>query len=270
MSWAARRLSVVFALGCALLGTGSACPRPSALPSLETLTDAQATARVLAAAARRQRMVGTVKAKLPGVQGVVLSVDLDVLLEPPAKLRVEVRSFFETPLQVLVTDGAQVTIFDATRGEAVFMRGPVTASAFLRVGRLRVCPPVGGLVSPAPPPAAARGRLVGVDDAAATYDVWLEAPGHAPCQVTARASDDAIVRWQQFQRDGRPLLEVSYGDLRAVGDAVVPYAWTLTLVDRSPTQTLVFVVKDVLFNGAPRADADFRLDVPPGTAARPL
>ena len=173
-------------------------------PQLEGLTDQQAPARVLAAAARRQRMVGTVKAKLPGLQGVVMSADLDVAVEPPAFLSVGVRSFFEQLMQMLVTDGEIVTIFDATQGEAVFLRGPVTASALSKVLPIPLWPHEVVQVFLARPADGARGRLVGVDEDKGTYDVWLEAPGNAPCQVTARATDDAIVKWQHFKRVAVP------------------------------------------------------------------
>lgn len=252
----------------ALVCTSSACPHRATFPALRSLTDAQATARVHAAAARRQRMGGTVKAKLPGLQGVVMSADLDVALEPPARLSVAVRSFFEQPMQVLVTDGSVVTIFDASKGEAVFLRGPVTASALGKVLPIPLWPHEVVQVFLAHPPDNARGRLVGVDEDAGTYDLWLEAFGAAPCQVTVRASDDAIVRWQHFQRDGRPLLDVRYGDLRAVGDAVMPYAWTLTVTE--PRQTLLFIATDVIFNGAPLPDEAFRLEPPPGATVQPL
>ena len=267
-----RALLIVGALACALLSSGSACPRRTTFPQLEGLTDAQATARVLGAASTRQRMVGTIKAKLPGLQGVVMSADLDVAVEPPARLSVAVRSFFEQPMQMLVTDGQLVTVFDASQGEAVFMRGPVTARALTKVLPIPLWPHEVVQVFLARPPDDARGRLVGVDEDNGTYDVWLEAPGQAPCQVTVRAGDDAILAWQHFTRDGRPLLRVTYGDLRTIasttGDAVLPHAWTLTLTE--PKQTLLFVATDVTFNGEPLPDEAFRLEPPPGANVRPL
>lgn len=249
----------------------SACPPPRvALPELESMTNAQATARVLNAAARRERMNGVVKAKLPGLQGVVMSATLDVAVEPAAKLSVAVRSFFEQPQQVLVTDGAIVTLYDATSGAPVFMRGPADARAVAKVLPVQLLPDEVVALFLARPFAESRGRLVGVDHDKATYDVWLEAPGHAPCQVTARVSDDAILRWQHFKRDGRPLVDVTYADLRAVGDAIVPFAWTITLVDRTPQQSLSFTASDVTFNGPALPEEAFRLDPPPGVSVLPL
>lgn len=274
----------VVAIATAIVAMGAACPtRVSTLPELDSLTDAQATARVMRAAARRERMTGVVKAKLPGLQGVVMSATLDVAVEPRAKLSVAVRSFFEQPQQMLVTDGTVVTVYDATSGEPVFFQGPVSPKAVAKIFAVPLMPDDVVALFLARPFAGAstdvnhdgdgnvvRGRLVSVDHTKATYDLWLESPGHAPAQVTARVHDDAIVRWQHFTRDGRPLLDVTYADLRTVGDAVVPFAWTFTLVDRTPHEALLFTATDVTFNGERLPPEAFRLDPPPGVSVRPL
>lgn len=260
----------------AIVFTATACPpRVSTLPELESLTDAQATSRIVNAAARRERMYGVVKAKLPGLQGVVMSATLDVAVEPAAKLSVAVRSFFEQPQQVLVTDGTIVTLYDATSGEPVFMRGPVSARAVSKVLPVPLLPDEVVALFLARPFEQSRGRLVGVDHEKATYDVWLESPGHAPAQITARVADDAIVRWQHFKRDGRPLLDVTYADFRPVTgangvEAVAPFAWTITLVDRTPAQALLFTASDVTFNGPALPEDAFRLEPPPGVNVLPL
>jgi outer membrane lipoprotein-sorting protein len=262
-------LSAVLLLG---LTAAAGCPPPRvSLPELESLTDAQATSRIVNAAARRERMSGVVKAKLPGLQGVVMSATLDVAVEPAAKLSVAVRSFFEQPQQVLVTDGTVVTLYDSTSGEPVFMRGPVSARAVAKVLPVQLLPDeVVAVFLARPLGATPKGRLVGVDHEKATYTVWLESFGHAPVQITARVTDDAIVRWQHFTKDGRPVLDVTYADLRAVGDAVVPFGWTITLVDRTPQQALLFTAQDVTFNGPALPDEAFRLEPPPGVSVLPL
>jgi hypothetical protein len=271
-----RRALVIAMLAIAIVVSASACPhRVTTLPELEGLTDAQATSRIVHAAARRERMNGVVKAKLPGLQGVVMSATLDVAVEPAAKLSVAVRSFFEQPQQVLVTDGTLVTLYDSTSGEPVFMRGPVSARAVAKVLPVQLLPDEVVALFLARPFAQSRGRLVGVDHDKATYTVWLESSGHAPAQITARVSDDAIVRWQHFKRDGRPLLDVTYADLRPIrGDdgveAVAPFAWTITLLDRAPEQQLLFTASDVTFNGAALPDDAFRLEPPPGVNVLPL
>jgi hypothetical protein len=252
------------------------CPPAVPLPDLRTLTDAQATARVHQAAARRERMVGTVKARLPGLEGVVMNATLDVAVEPRARLSVAVRSFFEQPMQMLVTDGTVVTVFDATQGGPIFRRGAVNARAVSLLLPIPLWPHEVVQVFLARPPPGIRGRLVGVDEKQGTYDVWFEPAGEAPFQLTVRAADDAIVRWQHFKRDGRALLDVSYGDLKSValgggrGEAVLPFAWSLTLVDREPKETLLFTATDVIFNGPPLPEDAFRLDPPANVPLLPL
>lgn len=262
--------AVVLCIGVALEG----CYPAVRFPELALLTDSEATARVQRAAARRQRLVGTLKARLPGLEGVVMNATLDVAAEPPARLSVAVRSFFEQPMQMLVTDGSEVTLFDATQGTPVFRRGPVTADTISRLLPIPLWPHEVVEVFLAHPPAQARGRLVGVDEKNGTYDVWFEPLGDAPFQLTVRARDDAVLRWKHFRKDGRPLLDVVYGDLRTVETdgitAVMPAAWTLTLLDREPPQSLVFAAVDVQQNGPPLPPDAFRLEPPDTMPLLPL
>lgn len=266
-----------FIQGCAawslVVVLGGCVPRVP-FPDLSTLSDAEATARVHRAAAQRERLVGTVKARLPGLEGVVMNATLDVAAEPPARLSVAVRSFFEQPMQMLVTDGAEVTIFDATQGAPVFRRGSVSAGAVSRILPIPLWPHEVVEVLLARPPAQARGRLVGVDEEKGTYDIWFEPLGDAPFQLTVRARDDAILRWQHFRKDGRPLLDVVYGDLRTVETAervaVMPAGWTLTLLDTEPAQTLIFSALDLEQNGPPLPADAFRLEPPANVPLLPL
>ena len=252
----------------AVLALLVACPHTVPQVDLSTLTDATATARVHHAASRRERMTGTVKGKLPGLQGVVMSADLDVALQLPSSLSVAVRSFFEQPQQELVTDGKIVTLYDATSGTPQFRRGPVDAKVIGKILPVPLWPKEVVEVFLARPPDDAKGKLVAVDEKAGTYDVMMEPDVDAPFQLTVRASDDAIVRWQHYRKDGTQSLDVVYGDLRVVGDAVLPFSWTLTVVDTQ--QALVFVGTDVTWNGPALPDDAFRLDPPPSLPLLPL
>ncbi len=244
------------------------CPPRVPRVDLSNLTDAVASARVHQAAARRVRMAGTVKAKLPGLQGAVMSADLDVALQPPAMLSVAVRSFFEQPQQILVTDGDVVTLYDATSGKPVFRRGPVTEEAIKKILPLPLWPKEVVEVFLAHPPDRTPGKLMSVDEKKGTYEVWFEPEGDAPFEITVRAADDAIVHWTHYRKDGLPSLEVAYGDLRPVGTSVMPFSWRVTVVDTK--QALDFIASDVTFNGPPLPAEAFHLEPPPGTILLPL
>lgn len=240
-----------------------ACPKPDAL-ALRALTSEQATARVLNVARRHERMGGLVKARLPGIEGMVASVDLDVALEPPARVSVAVRSFFDQPMQVLVTDGREVTVFDATQGVPLFLRGPANERTLQRVLPLPLRPEELVQVMLARPPLDARGRLVSVDEDAGTYTVHLEAFGHGPVDVTARVQDDAIMVWRQHRKDGRALLEARYSDHRMVGDVALAHRFVLTRLDTPTHEAVEILATDLDYNGPPFEDVAFQLIPPPG------
>ena len=248
--------------------TSAGCPPRVPGVDVKTLTDAQAVARIHQAAARRQRMVGTVKAKLPGIEGVIASAELDVALQPPASLSVAVRSFFEQPQQELVTDGDVVTLYDATSGKPVFRRGPADDKAVQRLLGIPLAPAEVVAAFLARPPDDATGHLVGVDEKAGTYTVALDSDVIAPCELVVRASDDAVLTWHQMRGDGTPIIDVGYGDLRAAGDAVVPFRWSLVLT--TTKQAFDFVATDVTFNGPPLPADAFRLEPPGNVPIEPL
>lgn len=263
-SQAAARLAL---LAIALI---AGCPHPAPLPNLDGLTDEVAVRRARAGGERRARLVGTIKARLPGLEGVVASADLDVALQPSAMVSVAVRSFFEQPMQMLVTDGEQVTVFDATQGQPMFFRGSADATTLARVLPLPLSPREAVAIFLARPPVDGAARLLGVDREAGTYDLWLEPPDIGPCRLTVRAADDAVVRWQAFKRDGRPLLDVGYRDLRPADGTTVPFAWHVRRLDVTPELTLDFTATDVTWNGPPLPPDAFRLEPPPGTELKPL
>lgn len=256
------------AMGALAMTAG--CPHRAPLPDLEGLTDDVAVARVRQSGERRVRLAGTLKARLPGLEGVIASADLDVALQPRAMVSVAVRSFFEQPMQMFVTDGAQVTVFDATQGQPQFFRGPADAASLARVLPLPLSPREAVAIFLARPPVDGGARLVAVDREAGTFELWLEPPDVGPCQVTIRATDDAVLRWRLHRRDGRPLLEVSYGDLRSANGATVPFAWHVRRLDVTPEQALDFVATDVTWNGPPLPAEAFVLEPPAGTELKPL
>jgi hypothetical protein len=204
---------VAVTLGDGLLGCVPAAP----LPEVEALSDAQARARLLAGGARRERMDAVIKAALPGLQGVVVNATMDVAAVAPAQLSVSVRSFFEVPQQVLVADGATVTVYDATSGSPRFFQGPANALSLRRVlglplspddavalvlGRAPLAPEREGWPAP-------RVRVIAVDVRAQTYTVAIERPGRGALHWTSRLADDALVGLSVFTGDGRPLVSAT-------------------------------------------------------------
>ncbi len=267
---AGHRPAALAAAALCAIALAAGCPHGAALPNLEGLTDEVAVARARQSGERRMRLAGTLKARLPGIEGVVASADLDVALQPRAMLSVAVRSFFEQPMQMFVTDGAQVTVYDATQGQPLFFRGSADAASLARVLPLPLSPREAVAIFLARPPVDGGARLVSVDRESGAYELWLEPPDMGPCQVTVRASDDAVLRWRLHRRDGRPLLEVRYGDLRAANGATVPFAWHVRRLDVEPEQALDFVATDVTWNGPPLPAEAFVLEPPAGTELRPL
>ena len=144
-----------------VVAVAAGCPRPAPLPSLDGLTDEVAVRRARAGGERRARLVGTIKARLPGLEGVVASADLDVALQPRAMVSVAVRSFFEQPMQMLVTDGELVTVFDATQGQPVFFRGSADAATLARVLPLPLSPRETVAIFLARPPVEGREMCLG-------------------------------------------------------------------------------------------------------------
>ncbi|MCC7070775.1 MAG: DUF4292 domain-containing protein [Deltaproteobacteria bacterium] len=266
----APRAFALAALALGVVAVAAGCPHQPPLPNLDGLTDEGAAARARASGERRVRLAGTLKARLPGLEGVVASADLDVALQPQAMVSVAVRSFFEQPMQMFVTDGAQVTVYDATQGQPVFFRGNADAASLARVLPLPLTPREAVAIFLARPPLDGGARLAGVDRAAGTFELWLEPPDMGPCQVTMRATDDAVLRWRLHRRDGRPLLEVSYRDLREANGAIVPFAWHVRRLDVTPEQALDFVATDVTWNGPALSAEAFVLEPPPGTELKPL
>lgn len=262
--------SVAFLLLVALL---AGCSRPT-LPEIERLTSPEvARVRLEKEGARRERMSGHVKARMDGLQGLFASADLDVLIERPAKLHIAVRSFFEQPLLVLATDGVFLSGYDASSGSPVFLRDAVDGRTFERLVGLPIWPQdLVALFLGVPPAAGAEARQLAIDERARTYQVGLVEPQGYVSVVTARLEDDAMVRWQRYDRSGEPLFDVRYEDLKVREG--VPFAHNVRLElpgsSESSPKAVRFEARDIEVNGAPFDPAAFEIPVPPGVTPRPL
>lgn len=258
-----------FPLGLHLGCHTARLPDPTALT---TLSHADARDRLARSAALRSRMTGAVKARLPGLQGVVLNADLDVAAQVPGQLSVAVKSFFEAPAQVFVTDGERVTLYDATSGAPVFYVGTVSQRALEKVLQLPLAPvDAVDLVLGRPPIAKdSRVRVTKVQPEAGLYEVSVESPQRGQTVLVMRAADDVVVEWRAFHPDGRPLLVARCEDLRRAGELTFAHRITIEVMDGEKPRTVVLEAKDVVWNGTVVPPEAFHLDPPPGMQAIPL
>jgi hypothetical protein len=264
------------ALAGVLVGLATAlsvggCAHAQVYPAVHDLTSDEVCARLTASAEARHNASGHVRAKLPGVAGVVAHADLDVVLERPARANLAVRSFFEQPMQVLATDGSEVTLYDSTRSEGRFFCGTADDGAFTSLLPIPVRPDDAvSLFLGAAPIEGARCKLTSVDDATGTYEATFERPRRGAVVVRARATDHAIVEERAFTGDGRPLLWMRYGDYVAQKGILFPRRWTLSAYQGDTLSTVVFTSEGLDVNGAPFDDEAFRLAPPDGEPCLPL
>lgn len=243
-----------------------------------TVTAAGISTRLQRSAAERHQAEGTIKAALPGLQGVAMQATVDVAAVAPQQLSVAVRSFFETPMQVLVADGSTVTLYDATSGAGRFARGPATPSTLQRVLGVPLLPDdvVALLLGRAPIDARAdwpapRIGVHNVDAAAGTYTAVIERAGRGALWWTARLVDDALVGAVAFAGDGRRLVEVTASDIRPENGVLLAHTLSLHLVPADEGGTfaeardVVLTVQELRMNGDALPAEAFVLEPPPGT-----
>lgn len=248
-----------------------------------TVTATGMADRLRKSADARQQAEGTIKAALPGLQGVALQATVDVAAVAPGQLAVSVRSFFETPMQVLVADGSTVTLYDATRGAARFARGPATPTTLQRVLGVPLLPDdvVALLLGRAPIDARAdwpapRITAQNVDAAAGTYTAVIERAGRGALWWTARLVDDALVGAVAFAGDGRRLVEVTATDIRPENGVLLAHTLLLHLVPAdaggafAEARDVVLTVQELRMNGEQLPAEAFVLEPPPGTTVDPL
>ena len=252
-------------LGCTHLARG---------PDGPALTHKNVEGRLRASAARRNSVEGVIKARLPGLAGVVVNATLDFAARAPGDLSVSVRSFFDMPQQVFTSGNGEAVLYDATTGAPRFFRGPATEQSLARVLGVPLAPDDAAALLLGRPPVEQRAgwppsrlKLLSVDPAAATYNVQIERPGRGHLVVTARASDDALLSAALFRGDGRQLVSVRF-DLLADHDGVA-FAHRIAIVVSDTAQELVLEMKDVRFN-QPLSDEVFALLPPADAVVLPL
>lgn len=265
-----RPLIAITALSLAL---AAGCPRRTPVPGTEGLTPETARLRLEKEGMRRERMGGHLKARMDGLEGLLASADLDVIVEAPARLHIAVRSFFEQPMLLLVTDGVHLSILDTSQDSGpIFRTGVVDGSAFRHLLPFDVWPQeLVALFLGVAPAAGALPRQLGIDERAGTYSVGLLEPGGRISVVDARLSDDALVRWRALDKTGRLLFDATYSDFEEMGGVTFAKRMRLALPDvDGGEQALRFEALDVEVNGEPYDPRAFELSPPPGVPVLPL
>jgi hypothetical protein len=233
------------------------------------LTDVEAASHLRSIADARMRVSGSYSARLPGLQGLVMKVAVDVAAESDGRLMLAVQSFFGTPSHIIVNDGKNATLFDATgdgAGQPVAYRSPSDTASLARVFGLPLTPRLATLVLLQRPdvPVDTRVRVV-----AATADNWTARVEHAAGSAeewTVRRIDDAPLALVSFHADGRRLFDVRFG--RETSRSGVVFFDEATL--STSTREVVWVASDITLNGVPTAPDAFSLDLPASVPVRPL
>lgn len=214
------RLAMATAAALLLACAGSRAPvaRPlaDADPRPAALLEAQ-----LREGAARTALRGVAKLAIDGPNGSGRARQI-VLVERPAKLRVEVLGLLDQTLALLVTDGAH---YRFVRGADRFVERDAVHEALLEeVAGLAVAPARGVrllLASPVGPGT----RLLGgasLDDGGVRV---LVAPAAGLEREALDFDADArLRRWALLGADGDPLLEARFDDWRAAGASDFPFA----------------------------------------------
>jgi hypothetical protein len=262
-------ISVLLTLGLASCSMMS-CPRQTPPPDIKQMTLEQAHGRLLAESERRQRVAGLYKARLGGVAGLVVSADLDVIAEWPARLHLAVQSFFGQPVQVLATDGERVTLYDA-RGEGGprFFAGPATErSAELLLGvPLTVDEVVAAILGRLPPDATPLAHAQ--ESGTGRYTVVYTLPRGGRATVTAD-HDDVIRTLVVGEPGGAERFALTYDDIEDRGGLRWATAIEVRATLAGKAETLTLSARDITVNGAALGDDVFSVGLPPGESFEPL
>lgn len=264
-------LHAALVLSCLLVLLMGACTRPLLRPTGPEYTAEEARQRLEREGMRRMRMSGYLRARMPGLSGLLASAEVDVVVETPAKIFLSIRSFFDQPMYVVATNGTRATAIDSTGGQPVFLSGPATAYALEELLGAELWPFEAVAVFLAIAPAAgAEATRIEYDHAAGTYTLWLREPSGRLSEVQARMRDDALVSWVAYQENRKPAFSVLYPELSTLDGVAFPERWELTAYGSQGTQSLVFDAIDLELNGAPFAPELFELLAPPGAPSQSI
>lgn len=217
-------LLLAFAFACA----GARAPRATPLAPADTRPGALLDALAQTGAARRS-LRGVARLAVEGPAGGGRARQI-LLLERPARLRVEILGLLDQRVAVLTTDGVHYRLYRAEDGSLT--GGPVHDALLWEVAGLAVTPEQAVQIllgAPEPPPGA---RLAGgaeLADGRVRLDLRVpDRPG-----TTRLEFDPAgrLIGWARLGAGGEALQEARFGDYRALGGDAFPF--TIELADRT-------------------------------------
>jgi outer membrane lipoprotein-sorting protein len=263
----AGRLGSAALLLVALAGGGCRTLAPAALPPLaeDDPRPAAFLARLAELGAARSALRAQARVTIEGERRSGFARQL-LLLERPARMRLEVVGPLGQRAIVLASDGVQYDLYRAERPKDI-ETGDVGPGILLEVAGLALTPEEAvqlALGAPLTP-----GEDAAVAGAQALPDgalrVELAAPARAPRRTLEFAPDGALLRYEVRDASGPVLLAAAYSDYRDVGGAAFAFGITLDLPAAKGHAEIQF--QSVELN--PQIPAQlFRLKPNP-TAARP-
>lgn len=227
---AARALVAAAALLVALL-FGAACAGPRAPRATPLPADDRRPLALLDALARagetRRTLRAVARLAVDGPAGAGRARQI-LLLERPARLRVEILGLLDQRVAVLATDGAEYRLYRAEDGSLT--GGPVHDALLWEVAGLAVTPAQAVRIllgAPVPPEEArlAGGTLL----ADGRVRLELRAPGQSGAVRLEFDTGGRLASWARLDADGEPLQEARFADYRLVGEEAFPFA--IALVD---------------------------------------
>ena len=217
----ARALVAVLAVALAASACGAPRgPRATPLPAAGLRPAALLDALARAGEARRSlRAVARLAIDGPAGGGRAKQI---LLLERPARLRVEVLGLLDQRVAVLTTDGAEYRLYRAE--DRSLTGGPVHDALLWEVAGLAVTPEQAVrllLGAPEPPPGA---RLTG-GTLLADGRLRLDLRADGVLETTRLEFDPAgrLSGWAALGADGEPLQEARFADYRPLGDDAFPF-----------------------------------------------
>ena len=244
--------------------------QPSPAPVIVDLTIQEALARQKKDCAQRLRIEGMIRAKVSGIQGLWANAKMDLVAEKPKNVHLAIRSFFEQPIQVISTDGQTLAIYDASgQSGPQFFQGPLHENTMALFSPIPISPQelVQMLLGCAP--SMNHGSSMTIDPKTETYTLQDEIKATVT-RVTARLSDDTVLKSAILDSDHHPILEITYAAHRAIGGMTYPHEWVIRSHSQNGTQSFTLKGQDLLFNGPPSDPVLFQMTAPPGMEVRPL